>query len=70
MEKREHATRVRFEAFASGQDEDFEDSASLTVRRSASKLTIESEESIEHFGTERSRGVSRAMPFSDNGSSS
>lgn len=70
MKKREYARRVRFEACASGQDEDFEDGASLTVRRRASRLTIDSEESIEYFGTARSRRAPRAMPFSDNCSSS
>lgn len=68
MEKREHARRVCFEAVRSRLDKDIEDGASLTIHRIASRLTIESEESIEHLGPRRSRRVPRAMPFSDNGS--
>ena len=47
---------------------DFEGGASLTIRRSASRLTIEAEESIEHFGPKRPPGAPRALPFSDNDS--
>ena len=57
------------EAVRSRRDEDLEGGASLTIRRSASRLTMESEESVEHFVPRRSRQVPGAMPFSDNGSS-
>ena len=65
MKKREHARRIRFEAFTSRWDEDFEGGTSLTIRRRASRLTIESEESIEHFGTERSPSASKSLPPSE-----
>ena len=62
MERREHATRVRFEAVRSRRDEYLEDGASLTIRRRASRLTIESEESTEHFGTARSPSAPKSLP--------
>ena len=60
MEKREHARRVGLEAFEGG--------TSFTILRRASRLTIESEESIEHFGPKRPPGAARALLISDNDS--
>ncbi len=65
MQNREYARRVRFEASCSRRDEDLEDGASLTIRRSASRLTIESEESVEHFRTGRSPSASKSLPPSE-----